>query len=89
MTNCTYLSVRRVEWAIRVARSIGPIQLPSCRSPSPHPHVSTIHTRILFTHISIRGHISAKQYGLSFVQKAEEILVYPGIVMVLNILNTF
>ncbi|KAI0282181.1 hypothetical protein BGY98DRAFT_1121814, partial [Russula aff. rugulosa BPL654] len=32
----------------------------------------------LFTHINISGHISAKQYGLSFVQKAEEILVYPG-----------
>jgi hypothetical protein len=60
-----------------------------CRSPSAHLRVSTIYTCIFNTHIGISGLISAKQYGLGIIFKAQKILLHPGIVMTLNILQHF
>jgi hypothetical protein len=54
----------------------------------PYPHVGTIHTRTTFTHIGISGRF-AKRDGLSIIRKDNEILLCPGIVMALNILNIF
>jgi hypothetical protein len=48
---------------------------------SSYPYLDTLHNRILFTHIGNSAVMFANRYSLSFVQKAQEFQIHPGIVM--------